>query len=412
MSVVAYCGLPGSGKSYGVVQNVICTAIEAGRVVHTNIPLRLDAIEKRYPGKSELIRVFSVDDFLKEEYFQSWTPGVLVLDEAWRVFPAGKTASSIEQYHKSFFAEHRHMVDSEGRESDIVLVTQDLGQLSTFITLLVETVYVSVKLTAVGLNNHFRVDVYAGRKIAKSNLIRSEQYKYDKSVFELYKSHTKSSSAGKRAKVDKRETIFGTAFRFRVGFVLLVLGVVGFYGRSALDRIYDLDPVSDPGLPVAEASSSDGLVSSPSFRSSPAASSVPVVSLPVLTPFQAWLFSGDVKASVAFNAPGRELLSLDGNYYDRQVLEARGIVLDQVSTCHVILTTMEAGDKGPVRHVTCPDTTDQPDYQLAGGMESVGGYVAHAVGGAPGAAVASAVSASEQGSGGAPDLPAVAAGPG
>ena len=38
MSIVGYSGLPGSGKSYGVVENVVIPALEAGRHIITNIP--------------------------------------------------------------------------------------------------------------------------------------------------------------------------------------------------------------------------------------------------------------------------------------------------------------------------------------------------------------------------------------
>jgi len=39
MSILAYTGLPGHGKSYGVVENVILPALRMKRVVYTNIPL-------------------------------------------------------------------------------------------------------------------------------------------------------------------------------------------------------------------------------------------------------------------------------------------------------------------------------------------------------------------------------------
>ena len=62
MSITAYTGLPGSGKTYGVVQHVIVPALQAGRRVVTNIPMRADVVASRgWPG--ELVRVTSAHDW-------------------------------------------------------------------------------------------------------------------------------------------------------------------------------------------------------------------------------------------------------------------------------------------------------------------------------------------------------------
>jgi len=45
MSVVAYTGLPGSGKSYGVVENVIIPCLQEGRPIVTNLPLKLGELQ-------------------------------------------------------------------------------------------------------------------------------------------------------------------------------------------------------------------------------------------------------------------------------------------------------------------------------------------------------------------------------
>ena len=39
MSISAYVGMPGHGKSYGVVKHVIIPALKKARKVYTNIPM-------------------------------------------------------------------------------------------------------------------------------------------------------------------------------------------------------------------------------------------------------------------------------------------------------------------------------------------------------------------------------------
>lgn len=50
MAISAYIGIPGSGKSYEAVYNVIIPAFTSGRRVVTNIyGLQKDKITERYP---------------------------------------------------------------------------------------------------------------------------------------------------------------------------------------------------------------------------------------------------------------------------------------------------------------------------------------------------------------------------
>ena len=48
MSISAYTGLPGHGKSYGVVDNVIRPALEKKREIFTNIPMNSDECLERF----------------------------------------------------------------------------------------------------------------------------------------------------------------------------------------------------------------------------------------------------------------------------------------------------------------------------------------------------------------------------
>ena len=125
MSITAYVGLPGHGKSYGVVENVIVPACKAMRTVFTNIPCNTELFLDRF-GIAPV--QLDVEDIRANENW--WTevfePGaILVLDECWRLWPAGMNANRLRETDKSFFAEHRHVVGDSGHSTEIVLVTQD-----------------------------------------------------------------------------------------------------------------------------------------------------------------------------------------------------------------------------------------------------------------------------------------------
>jgi zona occludens toxin (predicted ATPase) len=216
VSIVAYTGLPGSGKSYSVVEHQIIPALTKGRTVVTNLPMREEALTAL--GLMGRLVVFPLDVVKAEpdrirEYV---TPGcVFVLDEAWRLFPQGEQANRVPDAFKSLLAEHRHMVDDAGNSTQLVFVVQDLANIGAFARRLVENTFVTTKLGFVGLNGSFRVDVFHGAQTGAtppvSNRLRMLTGRYNKKIFALYKSHTMSDAeegvAGNEAKVDGRANI-------------------------------------------------------------------------------------------------------------------------------------------------------------------------------------------------------------
>ncbi len=138
MAITAYVGSPGSGKSYSVVAYVILPALAQGRIVITNIPINITELEE---SKRLLVKPLDILQFSgNQDYFQSMiiAGAVFVIDEAWKWLPSGLQANKIPEHFKAFLAEHRHMVDSDGRSTDICLVTQDLSQLAAFPRQLIE----------------------------------------------------------------------------------------------------------------------------------------------------------------------------------------------------------------------------------------------------------------------------------
>lgn len=238
MTITAYTGLPGSGKSYGVFENVIVPALENKKPVWTNIPFNEDALLEKF---GVIPTAFTVDDITQNpDWFQTvFEPGaVLVLDECWRLWPAGLRANNVLMQHKSFLAEHRHMVGENGLSTEIVLVTQDLAQISSFARNLVENTFHVTKLSKVGLDKRFRVDVYfgpvTGAAPPKAKREREIHGSFKPEIQALYKSHTmsKTGSAGDESRTDGRFNILkggmfkGAVLSLFVGAPLALLFLV------------------------------------------------------------------------------------------------------------------------------------------------------------------------------------------
>lgn len=216
MSIHAYTGLPGSGKSYNVVGNVVVPALREKRVVVTNIPLHMEALREMFPvadvRELDLAKVAAEPDLL-EEYAP---PGsVLIMDELWRLFPAGQKVNQVPEQFKSILAEHRHRVDEVGRSMQIVFVTQDLAQIGAFARQLVEQTFLHTKLGHLGASGSFRVRIFhgpvTGANPGKNSEIRMILGKYRPEIYRLYKSHTMSQASGDGADesvVDKRGNIW------------------------------------------------------------------------------------------------------------------------------------------------------------------------------------------------------------
>jgi zona occludens toxin len=226
MAIEAYVGLPGHGKSYGVVEHVIIPSIKEGRHVVTNIPLQCDDLIADFGGPGAQITQLPEDWFEREDMGDFIPPGsVAVLDELWRRWPAGLKANNALLADKSLLAEHRHRVDDKGRSMRIVLVTQDLSQIASWVRILVEQTYKMTKLTAIGSTKKFRVDIYlgapTGQNIPKSRLIRQTFGQYRKEIYRYYSSATQSATGnvGDESKADKRGTIWRSP--------LIIFSIVG-----------------------------------------------------------------------------------------------------------------------------------------------------------------------------------------
>lgn len=252
MAIDAYVGLPGHGKSYGVVEHVIIPSLKQGRHVVTNIPLNVDALLMDFGGTIQQLP----DDWFELEDLTEYAVNgcVLVLDELWRRWPAGMLTNQASIGDKSLLAEHRHKVDKENRSMRIVLVTQDLSQIASWVRVLVETTYRIAKKS----KKFYVVSIYAGaitgNKAPKTALIRQASGRFKKEVFVYYSSATQSETGnvGDESTADNRASILKSwGLWALVGVVLLG----GFIGVSGLIKFFSSpDPVPEkPKLsPVAE----------------------------------------------------------------------------------------------------------------------------------------------------------------
>lgn len=243
MAIDAYVGLPGHGKSYGVVQHVVIPSLRQGRHVLTNIPLQVDMLLHDYPdGK---ITQLPADWFEREDLASLFPNGsVVVLDELWRRWPQAMTSKQAPMADKSLLAEHRHMVDGNGNSMRIVFITQDLSQLASFARVLVEQTFRVEKLVELGLRGRYRVDIYrgpvTGQRPPKSAFIRSSgPHKYKEEIYRYYKSATKSDTGdvGDETKADNR----GSIWRSPMLWAALAMGLAGpLFGGYYLLSFFDV----------------------------------------------------------------------------------------------------------------------------------------------------------------------------
>lgn len=265
MSITAYVGLPGHGKSYGVVQNVIKPALEKKRKVFTNIPMNLEVCKSKF-GIEPVI--FETQDIIDnpnwwEEKFEHGA--LIVIDECWRLWPAGTSVNKFRVQDKAFLAEHRHQVGENGLSTEIVLVTQDLSQIANFARSLVENTYRVIKLSSIGASKKFRVDIYYGSVTGASPPVSKRHREiygnFSKEIYQLYQSHTKSETgqAGDESRIDNRFNILkGTSIK--VGFVAVI--VIGYFCYNGFLKVSSYYGVSDTGINSTSVNASSSDISS------------------------------------------------------------------------------------------------------------------------------------------------------
>lgn len=250
--ITAYVGLPGSGKSYGVTEQLIIPALKEGRPVWTNIPMNQTECLKQFnccPVE------FHTDD-IKENprwWFDVFEAGaLLVIDECWSLWPAGLKANNAREEDKEFLFKHRHLTGG-GFATEVVLVTQDLAQIASFARAVVETTYRAKKLSEVGADNRFKILVYTGAVTGnlppeKSLLQTLGPFKYQKKIYSLYSSQTMGDGQSSEKRTDSRVNILksGNLKWYGIGFCLGLYFIYYAIGQVAIGfNMVDEDPVDN-----------------------------------------------------------------------------------------------------------------------------------------------------------------------
>ncbi len=260
MSIKAYTGMPGAGKSYNVFANVVLPAIERGRVVVSNIPVNREEFDDDYPEAD--YRYFQQSEVETavakgKDWWKLTVPGgaVVVIDEAGLLWPSGSKANNVPSAHKEFIAMHRHRVGEMNGEQyslDVVLCVQSTTDLAAWVRSKVSKTYIFTKLDAVGAEKTYVCQIYQGcqdtMKPRRRDEIRKLTGSYQGKVFRYYQSHTQGGDEGlgvNERSVDDSANVFRSS-KFVGGVIALVLLLGVFvWGASATAQKYfgEAEPV-------------------------------------------------------------------------------------------------------------------------------------------------------------------------
>jgi zona occludens toxin len=275
MSITAYTGLMGSGKSFECVSSAIIPAIKNGRRVVTNVDgidndairiychekfnIALDKLGEVVHCKNDDVHSISflphgedVDTFCK--------PGDLIcIDEAWRFW--GTDSKKMHTEHKIFFREHRHYVDPVTKVCcDLVLMVQDISDLNRLLKVVVELSFRNTKIKSFKKNsNTYRVEMWEGYKQTYAARVRVENKWYDKAIFPLYSSY--SGGAGKELMVDGRQNILGSPKFWIIGILMIgtayltVSYVIGFFNGDKFKKKAEITQLDGKAKTSAASSS-------------------------------------------------------------------------------------------------------------------------------------------------------------
>lgn len=243
MPIKAYVGQMRSGKTYEVVSHVILNGLRDGRRVVSNIagldydamcqmliaegvpeekigvlvPVTHKDVEKPLFWRTDEDSQAGVETFLQ--------PGdLLALDEIWRFF---EKRGRINPRAMNFFRMHGHMPHPEtGYICEIALISQLITDIHPDIRGVVQETYRMTKLTSVGLNGRYRIDIFSGGSVRRADFLHDMQRSYNPKYFPLYNSHSQKTGNGAvvEKNIDTRGNIFNGWF-FKLGIPIALFGM-------------------------------------------------------------------------------------------------------------------------------------------------------------------------------------------
>lgn len=264
MAVSFYCGSPGSGKSYHVVKEVIIPSLLEGRHVLTNLPLEVETIEKTYPelwdlvesGLLEKIEDKDIKDIHLQVDNKSYAGWLIVIDEVHKFWPSFNSLK--DEALRSWLSEHRH------KFQDLVLITQEYGNVSKFVRSMTEKRYQFEKNEDKGFKKSYMQDYYIGSSRKRST---REVHLYDKAFFKLYQSHDRGLWG--RGFMEKR---VGKKVNLLAKPMLILfagVSVIGFTGYQFISDLMKEDSPPDKVASVPNEAQAVSVLSSNEELSSP-----------------------------------------------------------------------------------------------------------------------------------------------
>ena len=245
MANTAYCGVPGSGKSYEVVTEVILVALKTGRRVVSNIAgLHYEEMRAYLLADVGLaadqigtLVVVGNDDIASANFFYTdgavgtvVQPGdLVVIDECWRWFGVGQKISPAAF---SFLREHRHFIDAKGVSCDVVLITQSMQDLDRKVRVVVEKHFRMEKLKRLGLSKQYTVDVFNGFRTSNNAAMRRFIRKYNPKFYPFYSSY--EGKGGDEREVDKRINVLRNPLFIAAMCIAPLMLIGGIYGTYRL----------------------------------------------------------------------------------------------------------------------------------------------------------------------------------
>ena len=329
MAITAIVGRPGHGKSYSATEIAIIPALQEGRYIFTNIPLRDEAITRDFPTARVHYVELSAEQVSDPDFWQ-FAPGALViLDELWKVWPSGLRANRIPPYQLAFIKEHRHRTDDDGRWQDIVLVTQNLSDIASAIREMVETTVICMQLQDMGAAGWFVREYYTGaikgcESGPSEKLVNNERVKYEQTVYQYYVSNTqgtKTNIGPQGAKVVK-QTVWGGWKAKAAGFILLAVLVALPFSlwktKQGMDKIKEQSKASTH----LEPANPEPIHTQPAVNHHPFSPPVPVQPEPPPPPPQPepskeWRLSG------RYRAAGPAMVMITDGTHTRRIPQAK-----------------------------------------------------------------------------------------
>lgn len=275
MSSSIYLGVPGAGKSFGIVRYVIVPALERGQRVITNIPLVEPALCD-YLGKNldGLIKLVNADDirspnfwFTAEGIGDTITQGgdCVVIDECHEFYGPDQKIKSDHEVFRAIRLQRKYTGGSGNFSTDIVFATQDYSDVCKSLRNVCGSMYYMQKLLVVGKPTTYRVDVYADcRKTPeRGRPVNSMFGDYSPEIFPLYNSYSagvgafSSNAPGVEVITDDRLNIWNSKLSigpFKLTMQQAKYWAIGFASVSLLALLWLFAGVlSAPVVPEAPA---------------------------------------------------------------------------------------------------------------------------------------------------------------